>query len=249
MVKTREENGYLYTLTDYSYPFIKKARSLNGNWTGSEWKFKLENKEYVLKALRDIFGEDGTNEIERVDMLIDLKKYVEAKYPNGIDDEIDIFNVSVVRRPARDSNVKMVNNCIVTNGNFESRGGSRANPRIGDIEGIELKLSNIPKSIVEKEIKQYKLDCITILEKPKAALGPKQVKTLIKYKIGTNEITEKYPIYEGERTLIYRNQIIISTEKEINSFINGDINDYELSESPFGIDSTEYFEVVDKIIE
>lgn len=247
MVKTYEKDGMIYTITDFSYPFIKKARNLNGKWTGSEWAFKLENKEFVLEALRDVFGEDGSEDVERVDVLIDLEKYVEERYTRSISDDIEIFNVSVIRRPGRDSRVKMLDYCILTKGEFDNSGGSRVNPRIGNIEGIELKLSNIPRLIVEKEIEKYNLNSITILEKVNT--NPIQVKTLIKYKKSTNEIISTYPIYKGERVLIELNQLIITNENEIKSYLNDDINDYELSEAPFGLDSTEYFEIVDEIIE
>ncbi|MBP1889782.1 hypothetical protein J2Z53_001365 [Clostridium moniliforme] len=165
-VKVYEQDTKIEVITDYSTKFIRKAKNLSGKWNKSKslWEFDIKNKKYVLDALQKIFYENDTEKIERVDVIVDLQKYLKEKNKKNFGNAIEIFNRSAGTRFNRDSQVKLNNDCIIVEGDFCEWGGSIRHPQIGDVEGVILKMNNIPKKQVEEEIKKYNLTCMTIIE-------------------------------------------------------------------------------------
>lgn len=76
----------------------------------------------------------------------------------------------------------------------------------------------------------------------------KQIKTLVKYQ-KPNNIINVFPIFEEEKYIIEENRIILGSEKEIKDYLEGKIEDFELSDAPFGVGKDEYFVVYDGIFE
>lgn len=76
----------------------------------------------------------------------------------------------------------------------------------------------------------------------------KQVKTLVKYQ-KPNNIINVCPIFEDEECIIEKDYIIIGDKKEIHEYLEGKVEEWELSETPFGIDKDEYFRIYDGIVE
>lgn len=183
MVRIEIEDNKVKTYTHYNYTFIKKARGLQGKWNGAAWEFDIEYIELVKKALYDVYGENGVDDVERLDAIIDLE-ILEETYNCYSSDEITAFSRTLVKRHSRDSSVKIDPETLILEGLFSGSGGSSKNPRIGNVEGVKLLVKNIPVSMYEK-FKDKHNDACSIYEnkisKDKISISKENVLELLSY--------------------------------------------------------------------
>jgi hypothetical protein len=59
--------------------FKKRALQLGGYWENSVWNFDLREKDLVSNACREIFGSDGTDNEQLVDIAINVKEGLSSK--------------------------------------------------------------------------------------------------------------------------------------------------------------------------
>ena len=142
-VKTIIDKEFIKIESPYNRAFITKARQIQGKWNSPYWVFPLRNKEYVINALIDIYGDCGNLsdvEIPRVEVTLDLNKYP--------------YDCCI-------KNVILSSDVIVMQGGFEESGGSAKYPNIKPLNGTVLRVNNVPKTVAER-VKN--LEGITIKE-------------------------------------------------------------------------------------
>ena len=76
----------------------------------------------------------------------------------------------------------------------------------------------------------------------------KQVKTLVRYN-KSSELLDVYPIFNDDDYIIKNNYVILGSKEEIKKYLNGELEEWELSDAPFGLSEDEYFKIYDGIFE
>lgn len=145
------EDNKMEVVSDYNKAFIRKAKDLHAKWNGKGWVFDKEDEELVRDILKSIYGEDGREEVNKVTVRVDLDKLVELE-GIGYYSEINLFGRTLVRRPGRDYEVKKHDTVKVLAGGFKGMGGSKANPRLEELEGTLLEVKNVPMGMYLNEL-------------------------------------------------------------------------------------------------
>lgn len=145
------EDNKMEVVSDYNKDFIRKAKDLHAKWNGKGWVFDKEDEELVRDILKNIYGEDGIEEVNKVTVRVDLDKLVELE-GIGYYSEINLFGRTLVRRPGRDYEVKKHDTVKVLAGGFKGMGGSKANPRLEELEGTLLEVKNVPMGMYLNEL-------------------------------------------------------------------------------------------------
>lgn len=145
------EDNKMEVVSDYNKDFIRKAKDLHAKWNGKGWVFDKEDEELVRDILKSIYGEDGREEVNKVTVRVDLDKLVELE-GIGYYSEINLFGRTLVRRPGRDYEVKKHDTVKVLAGGFKGMGGSKANPRLEELEGTLLEVKNVPMGMYLNEL-------------------------------------------------------------------------------------------------
>lgn len=156
-VTTIIDGNLIKVKSPFSSFFVTRAKQIQGEWKKPYWIFPLKNKEYVINALLDIYGdcnELSDKEIPCVDVILDMDKYPWGHY-------IKIDKFVVAERPARNADVILSPKALVIKGGFEESGGSVKNPCIDVLDGTIIKVENIPLVVAERA---KNLDGITIKE-------------------------------------------------------------------------------------
>lgn len=145
------EDNKMEVVSDYNKDFIRKAKDLHAKWNGKGWVFDKEDEELVRDILKSIYGEDGREEVNKVTVRVDLDKLVELE-GIGYYSEINLFGRTLVRRPGRDNEVKKHDTVKVLTGGFKGMGGSKAHPRLEELEGTLLEVKNVPMGMYLNEL-------------------------------------------------------------------------------------------------
>lgn len=145
------EDNKMEVVSDYNKDFIRKAKDLHAKWNGKGWVFDKEDEELVRDILKNIYGEDGREEVNKVTVRVDLDKLVELE-GIGYYSEINLFGRTLVRRPGRDYEVKKHDTVKVLAGGFKGMGGSKAHPRLEELEGTLLEVKNVPMGMYLNEL-------------------------------------------------------------------------------------------------
>ena len=145
------EDNKMEVVSDYNKDFIRNAKDLHAKWNGKGWVFDKEDEELVRDILKSIYGEDGREEVNKVTVRVDLDKLVELE-GIGYYSEINLFGRTLVRRPGRDYEVKKHDTVKVLAGGFKGMGGSKAHPRLEELEGTLLEVKNVPMGMYLNEL-------------------------------------------------------------------------------------------------
>lgn len=129
----------------YHPDFVSHARSLNGKWNTSFWKFDARDEQRVRDICTQIYGTDGA-EVPTFDVQIDLEKYRLGTNP--------CYGMGrlICERRSRDYSVKLGEGVVVIKGGFPSSGGSVKNPMCCADDGTILEIRDVPATIVRKEM-------------------------------------------------------------------------------------------------
>ena len=143
-IRIGKETGRVYVKSPYNKNFVDAAGKLNGKWvSGSgEWAFDGRDEARVRESCIAIYGTDGTTQAALVTLRVTL---------GGIDGiEITLGGRSLVRRPGRDSRVKLGDGVVVLEGGFPSSGGSVKNPRVAPLPGTVLEVRDFPAALASE---------------------------------------------------------------------------------------------------
>lgn len=159
--------------TPYNGSFVKKAKGIKGKWDGKCWVFNIDEIDLVKKALLEVYGENGIDEVEKVNVIFDLEKFEEVENVVLYDDVV-AFGRTLCIRKGRDRSVSCGDDVYIYDGSFSSTGGSVKNPRLGDVSGVKLLVKNIPLSKYNDFNEHYKGIC-EIQEKKATNIQKKSV--------------------------------------------------------------------------
>lgn len=139
-VEVTKKDGKIYVATPYNKDFIKKARELNGEWSrgGKVWVFDENREEALNKSLLDYYAYSATGSEETVTIKIRAVDFE----TNG---EIKVGSVLIAKRWGRDESVKLYNDSFVSEGEFDSSGGSNNNPRVSSDGTVVIVIPDFPK--------------------------------------------------------------------------------------------------------
>ena len=151
-VSTEIKNGKLLVVSEYNAEFVKRAKTLGGKWKSSEkaWAFDPDDEADVSAVLMDIYGEDGSGDVETCDVTVRVDLLDNEQ-------EITLCGLPVCRRRYRDEAVRMAAGVILLRGAFPSSGGSMKNPRCNAEEETVVKMKRVSKAIAERALSDPKI--------------------------------------------------------------------------------------------
>ncbi len=123
-----------------------RAREIGGRFDRDSraWRFDIRDQARVEQLAADFYGylPDATGETCTV--RVTLTGY-------AIPQEVRFAGRVIARRYERDYAVRLPDNVVIVDGRFPARGGSRANPAIGECDGVVLEIRDLPVEALEAE--------------------------------------------------------------------------------------------------
>lgn len=145
-VTIKKTNSGKYSIDcPYNKKFIARIKELGGEWKSftdgsKKWVIDPEALELAKDCLRDIYGTDGTVQVESIRVRAELDTEVRGDF--------ELFGRTIIRVLGRDSGVRPSEGVIIVSGKAKS-GGSVKNPKtILDDCIIEF---SIPSNYIERE--------------------------------------------------------------------------------------------------
>lgn len=141
----KTESGKYSIDCPYNKKFVARIKELGGMWKpfvdGSrKWVVEPEALELAKDCLRDIYGTDGTDQVESVRF--------QAKINTEVRGDFELFDRTIIRVLGRDSGVRPSEGVLIVSGRAKS-GGSMKNPKtILDECIIEF---SMPANYIERE--------------------------------------------------------------------------------------------------
>jgi hypothetical protein len=138
--------GELQVFSPYSAEFVRRARQLGGRWDRVQrcWIFDPRVKDLVSKTLLEIYGADGFTEPRLFNVTVKLRGKLQTDYLWG-------FGRMLLSKPHRDVRPRCGDSVVLVEGQFQQRGGSARYPEIGSVEGVVLRILDVPEAALERE--------------------------------------------------------------------------------------------------
>lgn len=123
-----------------------RAKAIDGKWNPGEkvWSFDMRDIDRVKELASDLWG---WSEDEDED-LVDIKW--EVSWSDMREAEVHEFGRMIMKRPGRDSPVRLGSGVILLEGKLPASGGSRANPAIGADDDIFVEVRDVPRALAER---------------------------------------------------------------------------------------------------
>lgn len=158
-------NGRLELSAPYNPEAKAGYHGLDGRWDPDRrvWKFPPQVLKDLRNVLVDHFGHDDQPTVTRT---------VRLTLHGNLGPRFTYFAREIARRWERDEPVKLGQGVRRVEGQFDSRGGSRAKPRIGDVEGIVLEVRGVPEHLIDTDDEDVEIV-------PEPVLGEDEVAALL----------------------------------------------------------------------
>lgn len=143
--------------TPYHPDFPQHAKNLGGKWEkgARAWYFDTRDEASVRDLCLDLFGTDGSEEPELVD--------VQVKLTGTSSQTIWFAGRKIAKRSGRDSPVRLGENVVLIDGSFTARGGSVRYPVVlNHGTSVTLEVRDVPLSLALRE-KENDPENVTIL--------------------------------------------------------------------------------------
>ena len=129
---------------DYHPEFVQFAHQMKAKYNGTNkaWYFDGQDEESVRHMLKRIYGTDGTDSPQTVDVRIDLDVF-----GGYYKQEIVYGGRCVVHRARRDADVRIGRAVIIESGGFPEVGGSMRNPALHADDDTVLLVKHIPVAL------------------------------------------------------------------------------------------------------
>lgn len=129
----------------YHPDLVRDSRSLNGKWQSgnSSWKFDIRDEERVRGIVREVYGTDGSTEVEVVDvqMVIDDN--------NGGGKQLFALGREIASRPGRDARVRLGDRVTIVSGEFPPSAGSSKYPSLIRNEPVTVLVRDVPAVLAD----------------------------------------------------------------------------------------------------
>jgi hypothetical protein len=147
---TTTDGGKVAVTSPYDPDFVAEAHKIGGRWNGTNaWEFDPRSEQAARDLCKNIYGTDGSdNDQPRVTIRIPLHASVGQEFrPAG---------EKLVWRPSRDAPVRFAGHVVLVEGDFPSRGGSAANPRLEPDNGTVIEVRDLTPGAAQKIINEWK---------------------------------------------------------------------------------------------
>jgi hypothetical protein len=158
LINTPNMGPRLSVICPYHPNFPPAARALGGKWDPDRktWWFDPRDEEDVRATLRKIYGHDGDQEVELVD--VEFRLDPEREYPQSL----FVFGRQLAYRPARDAPVRLGEGVRVLAGRFANSAGSRRYPAIGRPHDVVLLVRDVPRELALHTQRELGTDRVVI---------------------------------------------------------------------------------------
>lgn len=193
-VKTIVNADEIVVYSPYSSVFVSKARDIGGKWNSTKraWVFDARLQERVSAILYSIYGHDGINLSNLVDVQLtydDLEKVCSPFFKYG---------ALVAAASGRDSGAKLGDGVLVLKGGFDS-GGSMKYWKTKSLPNTVIILKQVPQEAIEKD-ENKSLYQPKILE---SSLPPRRIFTFKSQEDSPEKIREQF---EAELTRFFQSK-------------------------------------------
>lgn len=142
-VTITKDNVAVTAQTPYHPEFVAAARALHGAFDreSGRWVFDVRDARRVAELCMNVFGTDG-----RIAEMFTIRFRLTRDLcrANSWVSEVWAFGRCVVRRRNRDSAVELGPGVFLHDGEFDSWGGSRANPRLDVDRDVVMEIRDVP---------------------------------------------------------------------------------------------------------
>jgi hypothetical protein len=142
-IKIEKKESKIVAVSPYNPDLPSAARNLGGKWDGSSWAFDARYEDDVRKLYKEIYGTDGTNAGELVDIRVTVNEDWK-EWRSGL----FLFGRQVARAFGRDSGARLGNGIVLKKGSASS-GGSMKNWKTEIAEGSIFEMTDVPKAAVD----------------------------------------------------------------------------------------------------
>jgi hypothetical protein len=172
LIPTKMKSGEtkLQLKTPYSPTLPAKCRAIGGKWGAGDkaWYFDQRDSDRVRALCLETFGIDPLAEPDEAPELVTVRWYLEPVASPPTEDEVVrareqrladdawMFGREILRRPGRDSAVRVGDGVVIIRGGFAGFGGSRANPAIGEAKaGTVVEIRDVPRALAEAHVAKH----------------------------------------------------------------------------------------------
>ncbi|RJQ53386.1 MAG: hypothetical protein C4521_07585 [Actinobacteria bacterium] len=134
----------------YHPDFPARAKMLGGRWDpeAREWTFDLRDENRVRALCREVYGTDGSGEVDLVTLRVSLDDLRD-------DRQVWVAGRCVAERRSRDSAVRLGDGVILLSGGFPWRGGSSKYPGLKPYTNTVLEVRDVPRPAAEAAVREY----------------------------------------------------------------------------------------------
>ncbi len=143
----------------YNADFVRAARDLGGRWSGDDktWSFDLRNESRVRETCVEYYGTDGEALVDFVTIQVKCSKWATCE-------EIVACGRTIIRRPRRDSDVRLGDGCQIISGGFLDFGGSMKYPALNSNDAV-IEVFDVPRALAVAEAEDD--DSVIVIEPAK----------------------------------------------------------------------------------
>jgi hypothetical protein len=146
-IKITVQGDKITTQTPYNPDFPARAKKLGGKWQAStkSWMFDARDEGRVRELVSDIYGTDGDNTGELVDVRVTIKEDW-SEWRQGL----FLYGKNVARAYGRDSGATIGDGVSIESGQGFTSSGSMKNWRTKALEGTVFILRDVPRKAFEQ---------------------------------------------------------------------------------------------------
>jgi hypothetical protein len=166
-VKITRSGDKIAVISPYLPTFVAQARKVQGKWGNNAWHFDARDEETIRATCRRLYGTDGTDNPQVVDIRIDLV--------GETDQEVYGYGRLLAKRWGRDDSVKLGEGVVIVEGTFPGSAGSRNNPRLMNdpTDTVRIEIRDVPESLLSNDGTE---EIVRRHEQPAPASAPEQAK-------------------------------------------------------------------------
>lgn len=125
-----------------------RARAIGGLWevTRGLWVFDIRDEVRVCELAREIYGTDGRADRPTVNVRVPVS--------SGYDAELRVAGRRLAWREGRDDAVCLASGVTLVGGGFANSGGSRANPRLEELEDTVLLIRDVSAEQAQRMVEE-----------------------------------------------------------------------------------------------
>lgn len=140
-----QSGQYALVFSPYHPDLVRESRSLNGKWQpgNQSWRFDIRDEESVRQIIREVYGTDGSAEVE----VCDVQMVIDSN--NGSDKQLFALGREIASRSGRDARVRLGDGVTILDGNFPPSAGSSKYPSLIRNEPVTVLVRDVPAILAD----------------------------------------------------------------------------------------------------